>query len=163
MPMLDEVGVPPEDLLDIAIPAKPPRLVQPAPRIRVVAPDLRGRAGACIERPAYHEFSLAAAWALGVHTSVHGVCYPRLERIAAVGNRGRSWAYVKLRDLERWGYVRRLKTISKRKRRAITRQVMWEPDSPLPPKLTQEEKPDPTLRTTPWMFPSTEEGDAPMA
>ena len=69
-----------------------------------------------------------------------------------MANRSRTWAFERVRELEAMGYVRRLKSASKRKRRAVSRQVKWTANAPLPPRIEEEAPLDRTLRTTPWMF-----------
>ena len=164
MSILEEVEQPPEAaVLVIALPPKAPPIVQPLPRehpIRNVAQIYAVIPARALSDVRVTNSHLRPLCALGAHASG---AWRDLAATGAHCGRGQSrpsWAYVKLKDLEAWGYVRRLKSFSSRKRRAITRQLMWEPDSPLPPKFTPEEKVDPTLSATPWMFNrSTEEGD----
>jgi hypothetical protein len=73
--------------------------------------------------------------ALGIHTSVWGICYPSQRRLAALCGKSPSWANKYLAELKRLGYVRRLVPPKYRGPRSAQRlQVLWRGDDPLPPK-----------------------------
>ena len=73
--------------------------------------------------------------ALGIHASVHGLCYPSQRRIAWLCNRSPSWAGKYLRELERLGYIRRLVQPRYRGPRAAWRlQILWRGNDPVPRK-----------------------------
>lgn len=73
--------------------------------------------------------------ALGVHASIHGICYPSQRRLAALCNRSPAWANKYLSELKRLGYVRQLVPPKFRGQRAAQRlQILWRGDDPLPPK-----------------------------
>ena len=150
------------DDIGIEVPERAPRIKQakpPVPKIRQIAQLWAPIPPRALQDARVTNSHLRMLAAIGTHASYWSVFYPRLERLAAVANRGRTWAYERMRDLERWGYVRRLKSFSRKKRRAITRQIRWTADWPKPPKFAEAEL-DPTLRTKPWMFPnSIDEGE----
>ena len=79
--------------------------------------------------------------AIGIHASVHGICYPSQRRLAMLCGKSHSWAHKCLHELIRMGYVRRLVPPSKRgERQALRLQVMWSTTQPLPVKETYWEK-----------------------
>ena len=79
--------------------------------------------------------------AIGIHASVHGICYPSQRRLAMVCGKSLSWAHKYLHELIRMGYVRRLVPPTKRgARQALRLQVMWSTTQPLPAKETAWEK-----------------------
>ena len=79
--------------------------------------------------------------AIGIHASVHGICYPSQRRLAILCGKSHSWAYKYLHELIRMGYVRRLVPPTKRgTRQALRLQVMWSITQPLPVKETAWEK-----------------------
>jgi len=79
--------------------------------------------------------------AIGIHASVHGICYPSQRRLAMLCGKSHSWAHKYLHELIRMGYVRRLvpPKISG-ERQALRLQVMWSTTQPLPTKETAWEK-----------------------
>jgi len=71
--------------------------------------------------------------AIGIHASVHGICYPSQRRLAALCSKSPSWANKYLAELKRLGYVRRLVPPTRRGPRSAHRlQVLWRGDDPLP-------------------------------
>lgn len=79
--------------------------------------------------------------AIGVHASVHGICYPSQRRLAMLCGKSPSWAGKYLRQLVAAGYVRRLVPPHNRGRRMAWRiQVMWSETQPLPQKETLMER-----------------------
>ena len=79
--------------------------------------------------------------AIGIHASVHGICYPSQRRLAMLCGKSHSWAYKYLHELIRMGYVRRLVPPKIRgKRQALRLQVMWSTTQPLPTKETAWDK-----------------------
>lgn len=71
--------------------------------------------------------------ALGIHTSVWGICYPSQRRLATLCGKSPSWAAKYLAELKRLGYVRRLVPPTRRGPRSAHRlQVLWRGDDPLP-------------------------------
>jgi hypothetical protein len=79
--------------------------------------------------------------AIGIHASVHGICYPSQRRLAMLCGKSHSWAYKYLHELIRMGYVRRLVPPKIRgKRQALRLQVMWSTTQPLPTKETEWNK-----------------------
>jgi hypothetical protein len=46
--------------------------------------------------------------AIGIHASVHGICYPSQRRLAMLCGKSQSWAHKYLHELIRMGYVKRL-------------------------------------------------------
>ena len=79
--------------------------------------------------------------AIGIHASVHGICYPSQRRLAMLCGKSHSWAYKYLHELIRMGYVRRLVPPTKRgARQALRLQVMWSTTQQLPTKETAWEK-----------------------
>lgn len=73
--------------------------------------------------------------ALGIHTSVWGICYPSQRRLAALCGKSPSWAAKYLAELKRLGYVRRLAPPRYRGPRSAQRlQVLWRGNDPLPEK-----------------------------
>lgn len=73
--------------------------------------------------------------ALGIHTSVWGICYPSQRRLAALCGKSPSWAAKYLAELKHLGYVRRLAPPKYRGPRSAQRlQVLWRSDDPLPGK-----------------------------
>ena len=46
--------------------------------------------------------------AIGIHASVHGICYPSQRRLAMLCGKSHSWANKYLHELIRMGYVKRL-------------------------------------------------------
>jgi hypothetical protein len=81
---------------------------------------------------------LLALAALCLHTSPLGICYPTQKRLAAIVGRSQSWASKYLKELERMGYVRRLRSLSQRTHHAIRRQVIYIPGEAIPPKEIPE-------------------------
>jgi hypothetical protein len=78
--------------------------------------------------------------AIGIHASVHGICYPSQRRLAMLCGKSHSWASKYLHELIRMGYVRRLVPPKIRgKRQALRLQVMWSTTQPLPAKETDWE------------------------
>jgi hypothetical protein len=78
--------------------------------------------------------------AIGIHASVHGICYPSQRRLAMLCGKSNSWANKYLHELIRMGYVRRLVPPKIRgKRQALRLQVMWSTTQPLPGKETDWE------------------------
>jgi hypothetical protein len=79
--------------------------------------------------------------AIGIHASVHGICYPSQRRLAMLCGKSHSWACKYLHELIRIGYIRRLVPPTKRgTRQALRLQVMWSTTQPLPSKETAWEK-----------------------
>lgn len=79
--------------------------------------------------------------AIGIHASVHGICYPSQRRLAMLCGKSHSWANKYLHELIRMGYVKRLVPPTKRgARQALRLQVMWSTTQPLPVKETTWEK-----------------------
>lgn len=79
--------------------------------------------------------------AIGIHASVHGICYPSQRRLAMLCGKSHSWANKYLHELIRMGYIRRLVPPTKREsRQALRLQVMWSTTQPLPVKETAWEK-----------------------
>jgi hypothetical protein len=79
--------------------------------------------------------------AIGIHASVHGICYPSQRRLAMLCGKSPSWAGKYLRQLVAAGYVRRLVPPHNRGRRMAWRiQVMWSATQPLPQKETLMER-----------------------
>ncbi|MBM3407590.1 MAG: helix-turn-helix domain-containing protein [Betaproteobacteria bacterium] len=79
--------------------------------------------------------------AIGIHASVHGICYPSQRRLAMLCGKSPSWAGKYLRQLVAAGYIRRLVPPHNRGRRMAWRiQVMWSETQPLPPKETPTER-----------------------
>jgi hypothetical protein len=79
--------------------------------------------------------------AIGLHASVHGICYPSQRRLAMLCGKSNSWACKYLHELIRIGYVRVLVPPTKRgARQALRLQVMWSTTQPLPAKETAWEK-----------------------
>jgi len=79
--------------------------------------------------------------AIGIHASVHGICYPSQRRLAMLCGKSHSWAYKYLHELIRMGYIRRLVPPTKRgARQALRLQVMWSTTQPLPAKEISWEK-----------------------
>ena len=79
--------------------------------------------------------------AIGIHASVHGICYPSQRRLALLCGKSHSWACKYLHELIRMGYVRRLVPPTKRgARQALRLQVMWSTTQPLPAKEIAWEK-----------------------
>jgi hypothetical protein len=75
--------------------------------------------------------------AIGIHASVHGICYPSQRRLAMLCGKSPSWAGKYLRQLVAAGYIRRLVPPHNRGRRMAWRiQVMWSTAQPLPQKET---------------------------
>ena len=75
--------------------------------------------------------------AIGIHASVHGICYPSQRSLAMLCGKSHSWAHKYLNELIRMGYVRRLVPPTKRgARQALRLQVMWSTTQPLPAKET---------------------------
>jgi hypothetical protein len=73
--------------------------------------------------------------ALGIHASVHGICYPSQRRLAWLCNRSPSWAGKYLKELEKLGYIRRLVQPRYRGPRAAWRlQILWRGNDPVPTK-----------------------------
>ena len=71
--------------------------------------------------------------AIGIHASIHGICYPSQRRLAMLCGKSPSWAGKYLRELISMGYVRRLVPPTYRGPRAAWRlQVMWSKTQPLP-------------------------------
>ncbi len=81
---------------------------------------------------------LLALAALCLHTSPLGICYPTQKRLAAIVGRSQSWVSKYLKELERMGYVRRLKSLSPRTHHAIRRQVIYVLGESIPPKEIPE-------------------------
>lgn len=87
--------------------------------------------------------------AIGIHASVHGICYPSQRRLAMLCGKSHSWAYKYLHELIRMGYVRRLVPPKYRGNRSALRlQVMWLTNQPLPTKEIEWEK-------APWCWRSS--------
>jgi DNA-binding Lrp family transcriptional regulator len=80
-----------------------------------------------------------------LHTSPLGICYPSQRRLAKLCRRSPSWVSRYIRELEGFGYLKRLVSQSKRKRHAHRRIVIYEEGAPLPPL----EQPEPM----PWAYP----------
>ena len=79
--------------------------------------------------------------AIGIHASVHGICYPSQRRLAMLCGKSHSWANKYLHELIRMGYVKRLVPPTKRgARQALRLQVMWSTTQQLPVKETAWEK-----------------------
>ncbi len=79
--------------------------------------------------------------AIGIHASVHGICYPSQRRLAMLCGKSHSWANKYLHELIRMGYIRRLVSPKIRgNRQALRLQVMWSTTQPLPTKETDWEK-----------------------
>jgi hypothetical protein len=86
--------------------------------------------------------------AIGIHASVHGICYPSQRRLAMLCGKSHSWANKYLHELIRMGYVKRLVPPTKRgARQALRLQVMWSTTQPLPTKETGWDK-------APWCWAS---------
>lgn len=84
--------------------------------------------------------------AIGIHASVHGICYPSQRRLAMLCGRSPSWANKYLHELIRMGYVKRLVPPKIRgMRQALRLQVMWSVSQPLPNKET-------TWSAAPWCW-----------
>lgn len=84
--------------------------------------------------------------AIGIHASVHGICYPSQRRLAMLCGKSPSWANKYLHELIRIGYVKRLVPPKIRgKRQALRLQVMWSVTQPLPDKET-------TWNAAPWCW-----------
>lgn len=84
--------------------------------------------------------------AIGMHASVHGICYPSQSRLASICGKSKAWANKYLHELIRMGYVRRLVPPKYRgKRQALRIQVMWSISQPLPVKETE-------WRKAPWCW-----------
>jgi hypothetical protein len=71
--------------------------------------------------PRVKDHHLRAFLSLGVHASALGICCATLKRLGAVVGRSQSWAFRYVGELQRMGYVPRLRSGSKRKRHAIWR------------------------------------------
>ena len=79
--------------------------------------------------------------AIGIHASVHGICYPSQRRLAMLCGKSHSWANKYLHELIRMGYVKRLVPPTKRgARQALRLQVMWSITQPVPTKETEWDK-----------------------
>ena len=78
---------------------------------------------------------------LGAHANPHGVLFVRQTLLGAECGRSRQWVTLNMHDLRRWGYVRRLKSKSTRKRPATRLQVLWLKGSPVPPRDVAEDWP----------------------
>ena len=79
--------------------------------------------------------------AIGIHASVHGICYPSQRRLAMLCGKSHSWAHKYLHELIRMGYIRRLVPPKIRgERQALRLQVMWTTTQPLPTKETGWDK-----------------------
>jgi hypothetical protein len=84
--------------------------------------------------------------ALGVHASIHGICYPSQRRLAFLCNKSPSWASKYLNELQRLGYVRRLVPPRYRGPRSAQRlQILWVGNDPLPIKETD-------WKSVPWCW-----------
>lgn len=87
--------------------------------------------------------------ALGVHASVHGICYPSQRRLALLCNKSRSWVAKYLAELKKLGYVRRLAPPKPRGPRSAHRlQILWRGDDALPEKESKWEQ-------SPWCWHQT--------
>lgn len=84
--------------------------------------------------------------AIGIHASVHGICYPSQRRLASICGKSPSWAAKYLVELKQLGYLRRLVPPHTRGQRSAQRlQVLWNGNDPLPQKETRWD-------LTPWCW-----------
>ena len=121
------------------MPEKAPRIVKPEPLVVQVFSVTPSRADRDTRVTDSH---LRCLNACGIHANPWGAHWPSVGRLAAVVNRGRTWAFAKLRDLERWGYLRRLEWddypwIARHVgsgRQCVLRQLLWTRDWPKPPR-----------------------------
>jgi hypothetical protein len=131
---------------------KSPQLVLAAPKPRI---DLKGVRYSILPARAVQDprinsrpHLLLLLAAICLHTNPSGVCYPSQARLAKLCGRSPPWVSRYIRDLEAYGYVQRLVSLSKRKRHAFRRIVIYEEGAPLPPL----ERPEPM----PWAYPFSE-------
>lgn len=131
---------------------KAPRLVlaDPKPAINLGALRYSILPARCVQDPRIngrpHLLLLLAA--LCLHSDPQGRCYPSQARLAKLCGRSPPWVSRYIRDLERFGYVVRVKSRSKNWKHAIRRIVVYEPGAPLP----KDEIPEPM----PWVYPFSE-------
>ena len=144
---------------EIELPERAPKIVKAPPRepkIRVVKQIFAVGPARALKDPRILNSHLRALWALGVHASVHGVCYPRLERIAAVANRSRTWAFERVRELEEDGLRSAAEVGEQEEAPGGIPAGEVDANAPLPPRIEEEAPIDRTLRTTPWMFSNSD-------
>lgn len=85
--------------------------------------------------------------AIGIHASIHGICYPSQRRLAWLCGKSPSWAAKYLMELKKLGYLRRLVPPHYRGQRSAQRlQVLWHGNDPLPKKETKWD-------LAPWCWP----------
>jgi hypothetical protein len=123
---------------------RPPKLIKcaplPHPRSIVRQPYYRVPGRALMDkRLTDRPHLLMCLAAVAVNASALGITYAGLTRIGAVVNRSYSWAQRYVTELERMGYLRRLRSKprkkgrpSKYKSRTIRRQVLFLGNDPLP-------------------------------
>lgn len=133
----------------VGLSRKAPRLVlaDPLPAVDIGAIQYSILPARAIQDPRLNKrpHLLLLLAAICLHTSPAGICYPSQTRLAKLCGRSHPWVSRYIRDLEAYGYVKRLVSLSKRKRHAFRRIVIYDPGAPLPPL----ERPEPM----PWAYP----------
>ncbi len=119
------------------LPRRAPKLVlaDPLPVVNLGAIQYSVLPARCVQDPRINKrpHLLLLLAALCLHSSQAGICYPSQHRLAKLCGRSPSWVSRYIRELEAFGYVVRVKSMSKRKRHAVRRIVIYDPGSPLPP------------------------------